>query len=269
MVNSLELRVAMTPGRFKDRVAVIVGGASGIGAATARRLAGEGAILRVADVNLAAARETVAGIPAAAALHVDVTDRQSVAALVRSILAADANVDVLVNCVGLPLPGAAHDTDSDAWDRVLNVNLTGTFNVCRALLPAMMTRGVGAIVNLASDAALVGMRGQAAYCAAKAGVAQFTRAAALDAAPRGVRVNCVCPCFTDSPLVRRWIESAPDPAAALHEAMTAQPIGRMGRPEEIAAAIAFLCSDEANFITGAVLPVDGGVTARGNARPSA
>ncbi len=258
----------MRPGRFQDRIALVVGGASGIGAATARRLAAEGALVRVADANLAAARDTAAGIPAATALLVDVTDRRSVQALVSSILAADTSVNVLVNCVGLPLPGAADDTEPDVWDRVLNVNLTGTFNVCRALLPSMLARGAGAIVNLASDAALVGMRGQAAYCAAKAGVAQFTRAAALDAAARGVRVNCVCPCFTDTPLVRRWIESAPDPAAALHEAMTAQPIGRMGRPEEIAAAIAFLCSDEANFITGVVLPVDGGVTARGNARPA-
>jgi meso-butanediol dehydrogenase/(S,S)-butanediol dehydrogenase/diacetyl reductase len=258
----------MSLGRFKDRVAVVVGGGSGIGAATARRLAAEGAMVRVADVNLSAARETVAGIPAAAACYVDVTDRQSVESMVRSVMAADTNVDVLVNCVGLPLAGTAADTPADVWDRVLSVNLTGTFNTCRALLPHMMARGVGAIVNVASDAALVGMRGQAAYCAAKAGVVQLSRAAALDAASRGVRVNCVCPCFTDTPLVRAWIESAADPAAALHEAMTAQPIGRMGRPEEIAAAIAFLCSDEANFITGAVLPVDGGVTARGNARPA-
>jgi NAD(P)-dependent dehydrogenase (short-subunit alcohol dehydrogenase family) len=258
----------MTLRRFTDRVTVVVGGGSGIGAATARRLATEGAILRVADADLSAARGVVAGLHNAIALHVDVTDRPSVEVFAKSILSGGACVDVLVNCVGLPLPGSAGDTDPDNWDRVLSVNLTGTFNICRALLPSMLERGAGAIVNVASDAALVGMRGQAAYCAAKAGVAQFTRAAALDAAPRGVRVNCVCPCFTDTPLVRNWIGSAPDPAAALHEAMTAQPIGRMGRPEEIAAAIAFLCSDEANFITGAVLPVDGGVTARGNARPA-
>jgi NAD(P)-dependent dehydrogenase (short-subunit alcohol dehydrogenase family) len=140
------------------------------------------------------------------------------------------------------------------------VNLTGTFLVCRHALPAMLERRSGAIVNIASDAALTGQLDQAAYCASKGGVAQFTRAAALDAAPFGVRVNCVCPCFVETPLLTAWINGSPDPAKARAEAASTQPMGRIGKPEEIGGAVAYLASSEASFVTGIVLPVDGGAT---------
>jgi NAD(P)-dependent dehydrogenase (short-subunit alcohol dehydrogenase family) len=142
------------------------------------------------------------------------------------------------------------------------VNLDGVFHACRAVLPHMTSRRTGSIVNVASDAGLVGWPGQAAYCAAKGGVVQLTRAAALDAAPFNVRVNCVCPGFTQTPLVDSWLEHQADPDAARGQIVGEQPLGRIAQPAEIAAAIAYLASDEAAFVTGAAFAIDGGVTAR-------
>ena len=194
------------------------------------------------------------------AIDLDVTNEESVRTAVSRIVARHQRLDVVVNCAGITLEGTAQGTSRSDWQRVLDINLTGTFLVCRESLPSMLERRSGAIVNIASDAAIVGQRGQAAYCASKGGVAQFTRAAALDAAPCGVRVNCVCPCYVDTPLLGAWVASAANPKQAQAEAAAAQPMGRVGKPEEIAAAIAYLASAEANFVTGVVLPVDGGST---------
>ena len=190
----------------------------------------------------------------------DVCNEAEVTAGVNLIIERDARIDVLVNCAGIALAGSAQSTSLAEWDRVLAVNLTGTFLVTRHVVPHMMRRRSGAIVNVASDAALVGQRDQVAYCASKGGVAQFTRAVALDTAPFAVRVNCVCPCFVDTPLLSAWISSCPDPDLARGEAAATQPMGRIGSPAEIAGPIAFLCSEEASFVTGVVLPVDGGAT---------
>jgi 3(or 17)beta-hydroxysteroid dehydrogenase len=245
--------------RFTGQTALVTGGASGIGLAVAIRLAAEGAHVWLGD--LAGRAQLAAGnSQALTAADVDVTDEGTVVALIERILARHGQLDVVVNCAGIVLEAAAQETSHAQWQRVIDVNLTGTFLVCRHSLPAMLARKSGAIVNIASDAALTGQRRQAAYCASKGGVAQFTRAAALDAAPYGVRVNCVCPCFVDTPLLGRWIEDSADPAQARKEAASSQPMGRIGRPEEIAGAVAFLASAEANFITGIVLPVDGGAT---------
>jgi NAD(P)-dependent dehydrogenase (short-subunit alcohol dehydrogenase family) len=248
--------------RFESSVALVTGGGSGIGRATCERLAAEGARVWVADLDQAAAERVASELPCAAARGVDVSDAGQVDQLVQGVIEADGCLDVLVNNAGITLGAPAWETSPEQWARVLAVNLTGVFHGCRSALRHMIGQRQGAIVSTASDAGLVGWRGQSAYCASKSGIVGLTRAVAMDAAPYGVRVNCVCPAFTDTPLVDAWVQAQPDPAAAREEVASGQPVGRMGKPEEIAAAIAFLASDEASFITGVALPVDGGVTAR-------
>jgi NAD(P)-dependent dehydrogenase (short-subunit alcohol dehydrogenase family) len=238
--------------RFTGRRALVTGAGSGIGEAVARRLHEEGA--EVVLTNLSA--EPVEAIAAelgerASAVRLDVRDEEAVREVVR-------DVDVLANVAGIGSTTAAPDTPLEVWEDVLAVNARGTFLCCKHAIPGMVERGGGSIVNVASAAALVGLRNRVAYSASKGAVVAMTRALAVDHVADGVRVNAVCPGTVDSPWVRRLVEDIGESLDALR---ARQLMGRLGTTEEIAAALAYLASDEAAFITGSALIVDGGLTA--------
>ncbi|HLK11523.1 MAG TPA: SDR family NAD(P)-dependent oxidoreductase [Candidatus Binatia bacterium] len=242
--------------RFAGRVALVTGAASGIGAATARALAAEGAQVVVVDID----RERGTAVAAACGGELavtDVADGAALAAIVERAAASYGRLDVLVSNAFATVPGAIERLDPAGWERTLAVTLTPAFTALRAALPHLRKRG-GAVVHVASISGLAGDRGLAAYNAAKAGVINLTRTAALEVAAAGVRVNAVCPGLVDTPALARVVARAPDHAAALRAAV---PMGRLGRPEEIARAILFLASDEASYVTGTTLVVDGGLTA--------
>jgi 2-keto-3-deoxy-L-fuconate dehydrogenase len=232
---------------FAGKRALVTGGGSGIGAAVARRLRADGADVIVADL----APDTVAADLGVRALRLDVRDEAQVAP-------AMDGVDVLVNAAGIGSTTSAPDTPLEVWDDVFAVNARGTFLCCKHAIPGMVERGGGSVVNIASVAALVGLPHRAAYCASKGAVVALTRALAVDHVGEGVRVNAVCPGTVESPWVLRLVEEAGESLEALR---ARQPMGRLGTPEEIAAAVAYLASDEAGFVTGSVFTIDGGLTA--------
>jgi meso-butanediol dehydrogenase/(S,S)-butanediol dehydrogenase/diacetyl reductase len=242
-------------GQFEDQVAIVTGGASGIGAATARLLAAGGARLVVADIADAGA--AVAAATGGRFCKTDVAVEAEVAALVAGTVAVEGRLDILVNNAGIGALGPVPDMTSETWRRVMAVDLDAVFWACRAAIPVMRAAGRGAIVNVASISGLAADPGFAAYNAAKAGLINLTRAMALDHARDGLRINAVCPGLVDTPLA--------GPLAAVPGMMDAWlptiPIGRAIRPEEIAAVIAFLASDAASAMTGSVVAVDGGMTA--------
>jgi 2-keto-3-deoxy-L-fuconate dehydrogenase len=243
--------------RLLEKRAVVTGAASGIGLAIASRFAREGAIVVAADLDGAGARRTALSIgDRAVGEHVDVRDEASVRALFE---AADRQgpVDVLVNVAGIGSTTNAPDTHVDQWDEVMAVNARGTFLCSKHALRRMLPRRAGSIVNIASVAGLVGLHKRSAYCASKGAVIAFTRALAVDHVVDGIRVNCVCPGTVDTPWVRRLAESG----ESLEALAARQPMGRLGKAEEISDAALFLASDESTFMTGSILVVDGGLTA--------
>jgi NAD(P)-dependent dehydrogenase (short-subunit alcohol dehydrogenase family) len=183
-------------------------------------------------------------------------------AMIQNVLEHWGRLDVLVNNAGIYLQGDVTETSLEQWNRIMNVNLTGVFLCTKYAAQAMLNGGGGVIVNVSSEAGLVGIPGQVAYNVSKAGVIGLTKSCAVDLARRGIRVNCVCPGTTDTPLVREAIQQAPDPAAARRHLEEVRPLNRLGTPEEIATAILLLASDRMAYATGAVLSVDGGYTAQ-------
>jgi meso-butanediol dehydrogenase / (S,S)-butanediol dehydrogenase / diacetyl reductase len=230
---------------FEGKRALITGSGSGIGAAVARLLAAEGAEVIVADLS----PEEVADELGAQAVVLDVRHEAEVEF-------AMADLDVLVNCAGIGSTTNAPETTLEVWENVFAVNARGTFLCCKYAIPGMAARGGGSIVNVASVAALVGLRNRAAYCASKGAVVSLTRALAVDHVADGIRVNAVAPGTVDSPWVRRLVEDVGESLDALR---ARQPMGRLGTPEEIAEAVAYLAAAE--FVTGSVLVIDGGLTA--------
>jgi meso-butanediol dehydrogenase / (S,S)-butanediol dehydrogenase / diacetyl reductase len=248
-------------------LAVLTGAASGIGRATAVRLAADGWTVTMADRNDDGLGTTAEQLRAASGpgavgdlLVVDLADADRTEAVVAEYLRTQ-DVDLLVNNAGLGFRATAEDTTDDQWDLTLAVNLTAMFRLCRAVLPGMVRRGHGVIINTASAGGLVGLRQRVAYCASKAGVIGLTRALAADHAAQGIRVNCIAPGTVDTEWVDRMLADDPDPVATRRMMENRQLDGRLGTPEEVAAGIAFMASDDGRFFNGSVMVMDAGLTA--------
>lgn len=244
--------------QLQDKIAIVTGAGQGIGKGIATRLAADGATVVVTDVNEETAKATAAELGGSAVgLVADVTSMESVRAMVEAVKERFGRIDILINNAGWDKIGPFVDSDPADWDRIMQINLYGVLHTSYLVLPVMAAQGYGRVVNLSSDAGRVGSSGEAVYAAAKGGVIAFTKTMAREMARSQVTVNCVCPGPTDTAL----FASVGGDNPKLREALTkAIPLRRLGQPEDLANAVAFLASDEASFITGQTVSVSGGLT---------
>ncbi|PWH19940.1 MAG: hypothetical protein DDG58_03710 [Ardenticatenia bacterium] len=252
--------------KLKGKVAIITGGAIGIGAATARLFAQEGAEIALTDVDAVRGEETCRAIREAGGVcrfyEMDVSNAQHVARVISQIIQDFKRVDILVNNAAIWRPGRVTDLDEETWDRVLDTNLKGIFLVSKYVLPVMMEAKRGVVINVASVAGLVGAPDASAYAASKGGVVNLSRSMALDFAPYNIRVNCLCPGLTDTAQgdsVVKHYKPNMDPTEAKR---TWQPLQRVGTAEDMAKAALYIASDDAEFMTGSIFVIDGGLIAQ-------
>jgi len=248
---------------LRGRHALVTGGASGIGEATVKELIRAGAFVAIADINLSAAESLCTSLGSSQALHLDVTSPQSISAAVAQL----ERLDILVNNAGIGHVGSIEQTEPEDFDRLLNVNVRSVYLVTRAFLPLLLTASgdggpVGTVVNIASVAGLVGIKQRFAYCTTKGAVVAMTRQLAVEY-PKTLRVNAICPGTVETPFVEGYLEKfhSHNKEEVRAELRARQPIGRLGRPEEVASMVRYLASDEAAFITGSLFAIDGGWTA--------
>ncbi len=251
--------------RLDNKITLVTGAGSGIGAAIAQTFAAAGATVLVADRDQAAGEKTVSEIKQAGGqaefVLLDIAREDDCQRVSAEVLQTHGRLDVLVNNAGIGHVGTILQTEGKDLDRLYAVNVRGAFNLCKAFLPAMLERKSGNIINLASIGGVIGIKDRLAYCTTKFALVGLTKCLALDHAQDGVRVNCICPGRVETPFVSARLKEYPDPEKAYREMASTQAIGRMGKPEEIAAAALYLASDEAAFVTGTAHLTDGGWSA--------